>query len=219
MRAEVGYVALATQHTGRREGVGDVALATQHTGRLLPKGKGYVSENSRHNFLPSHRAFPSSARLLILHSTLNRPILHVVLLFPPCYLPPSSSSFFTIFFVLFDDIGVRKGKYKPESEEGRKLLAHELTHVAQNQNKEFVDHRTREELEEEAEANERTAESIQDPLVTRVIDGKEYTLPVSRWHNVSEDTRNNPGWAMRCVRPHRGSDHMCRRKGCRLFPP
>ena len=118
-REGVGDVALATQHTGRMEGVGDVALATQHTGqlgshclraclgeepRLLPKGKGYVPENLRHNFRPSHRAFPSSARLLILHSTLNRTILHVVLLFPPCYLPPSSSSFFTIFFVLFDDI-------------------------------------------------------------------------------------------------------------------
>ena len=54
--------------------------------------------------------------------------------------------------VVLDKIHVMPGHYKPESEEGRKLLAHELTHVAQNQNKEFVDHRTREELEEEAEA-------------------------------------------------------------------
>lgn len=90
-------------------------------------------------------------------------------------------------FVLFDDIGIRKGQYHPESEEGRKLLTHELTHVAQNQKKEFVDHRTREELEAEAEANERSAESIQDPLISRMIDGKEYTLPASRWHNVSEE--------------------------------
>ena len=89
-------------------------------------------------------------------------------------------------YVLLDDVKVRRDKYKPETEEGRKLLAHELTHVAQNQNKEFVDHRTREELEEEAEANERTAESIQDPLVTRKIHGKDVVLPASKWHEVSE---------------------------------
>ena len=89
-------------------------------------------------------------------------------------------------YVLLDDVKVRRDKYKPETEEGRKLLAHELTHLAQNQNKEFVDHRTREELEEEAEANERTAESIQDPLVTRKIHGKDVVLPASKWHEVSE---------------------------------
>ena len=90
-------------------------------------------------------------------------------------------------FVVLDDIHIMPGHYKPESEEGRKLLTHELTHVAQNKNKEFVDHRTREELEEEAEFNERTAESIQDPLVTRIISGKEVTLPASRWHEVSTE--------------------------------
>ena len=90
-------------------------------------------------------------------------------------------------FVVLDDIHIMPGHYKPESEEGRKLLTHELTHVAQNKNKEFVDHRTREELEEEAEFNERTAESIQDPLVTRTIRGEEVTLPASRWHEVSTE--------------------------------
>ena len=42
------------------------------------------------------------------------------------------------------DIFFRNGAYRPESEEGRKILAHELTHVAQN--------KKREELEREAEA-------------------------------------------------------------------
>ena len=98
-------------------------------------------------------------------------------------------------YVLLDDVKVRRDKYKPETEEGRKLLAHELTHVAQNQNKEFVDHRTREELEEEAEANERTAESIQDPLVTRKINGKDIVLPASMWHEVSQELfRYLPQW-------------------------
>ena len=89
--------------------------------------------------------------------------------------------------VVLDEIHIMPGKFQPESEEGRKLLTHELTHVAQNKTKEFVDHRTREELEEEAEFNERTAESIQDPLVTRTIRGEEVTLPASRWHEVSTE--------------------------------
>ncbi|MBR1616165.1 MAG: DUF4157 domain-containing protein, partial [Treponema sp.] len=45
--------------------------------------------------------------------------------------------------VILGDVYFRRGKFQPESEEGRKLLTHELTHVAQNKNKEFVDHRTR----------------------------------------------------------------------------
>ena len=89
--------------------------------------------------------------------------------------------------VVLDEIHIMPGKFQPESEEGRKLLTHELTHVAQNKTKEFVDHRTRKELEEEAEFNERTAESIQDPLVTRTIRGEEVTLPASRWHEVSTE--------------------------------
>ena len=93
---------------------------------------------------------------------------------------------FVLAFVVAEKIIMMRGQHKPETEEGRKLLAHELTHVAQNQNKEFVDHRTREELEEEAEANERTAESIQDPLVTRKVEGKDVVLPASMWHEVSQ---------------------------------
>ena len=36
--------------------------------------------------------------------------------------------------VVADRIYFRNGAYKPETEEGRKLLAHELTHIAQNRN-------------------------------------------------------------------------------------
>ena len=93
---------------------------------------------------------------------------------------------FVLAFAVAEKIIMMRGQHKPETEEGRKLLAHELTHVAQNQNKEFVDHRTREELEEEAVANERTAESIQDPLVTRKVEGKDVVLPASMWHEVSQ---------------------------------
>lgn len=49
-----------------------------------------------------------------------------------------------------NDIYFRNGAYKPETEEGRKTLAHELTHISQNKLKEEHLSTTKEELEKEA---------------------------------------------------------------------
>ncbi len=55
--------------------------------------------------------------------------------------------------------------YKPETEEGRKTIAHELTHVAQHRNRPLADNRTKEELEAEAEAAEKKEGMEEDPYV------------------------------------------------------
>jgi hypothetical protein len=52
------------------------------------------------------------------------------------------------------DIYFRNGAYRPETEEGRKTLAHELTHVAQYEEGHITNNSSREELEEEARINE-----------------------------------------------------------------
>jgi hypothetical protein len=76
-------------------------------------------------------------------------------------------------FVLADEIYFRSNKYNPTTEEGRKLLAHELTHVAQNENRE---NEGREELELEAEQAE-TAEAVQaNPAEAITIGGETYYL-------------------------------------------
>ncbi len=49
--------------------------------------------------------------------------------------------------MLGTDIFFRNGAYRPETEEGRKILAHELTHVAQNKRLEEYRGASREELE------------------------------------------------------------------------
>ena len=67
--------------------------------------------------------------------------------------------------VLGTDIFFRNGAYRPETEEGRKILAHELTHVAQNKECKPDDNRTREELEREAEAAEEREVHDDDPIV------------------------------------------------------
>ena len=91
--------------------------------------------------------------------------------------------------VLGTDIFFRNGAYRPETEEGRKILAHELTHVAQNKKREEYRGASREELEGEAEAAEKTVEDSGDPLITRRIGGREYKLRKSVWKVIDERTK------------------------------
>lgn len=63
------------------------------------------------------------------------------------------------------DIFFRNGEYRPETEEGRKLLAHELTHAAQNKDRDEYRNTSREELEAEAEREERKEDYEEDPFV------------------------------------------------------
>ena len=67
--------------------------------------------------------------------------------------------------VLGTDIFFRNGTYRPETEEGRKILVHELTHVAQNKKREEYRGASREELEGEAIEEERKETKDDDPIV------------------------------------------------------
>lgn len=89
-------------------------------------------------------------------------------------------------WVQFKEVG-RRGAIK--TEEGRKILAHELTHVAQNKKREEYRGASREELEREAEAAEKQVEDSGDPLITRRIGGREYKLRKSVWKVIDERTK------------------------------
>ena len=91
--------------------------------------------------------------------------------------------------VLGTDIFFRNGTYRPETEEGRKILAHELTHVAQNKKREEYRGASREELEREAEEAEKQVEDSRDPLIPRRIGGREYKLRKSVWKVIDERTK------------------------------
>lgn len=88
--------------------------------------------------------------------------------------------------VLGDKIYFRNGAYKPETEEGRKLLVHELTHIAQNKNREAYRMASKEYLENEAEANERKEEYTADQVITQKIGNKEYRIHKSEWKKIIE---------------------------------
>ena len=82
----------------------------------------------------------------------------------------------------------RNGAYKPETEEGRKLLAHELTHVAQNKEKEDYRNKSIDDKEKEAEEIEKNEEYNPDKIITRKIGGKEYSLKESVWKKIDKQT-------------------------------
>ena len=75
--------------------------------------------------------------------------------------------------------------YKPETEEGRKTLAHELTHVHQNKDDIFINHKTKDELESDAEQAEQIANYNPDPLIIKRIDGVEYRYRKSVWKKIA----------------------------------
>ena len=83
-----------------------------------------------------------------------------------------------------DRIYFRNGAYKPETEEGRKLLAHELTHIAQHKNREEYRNASKSELEREAEINELNEKYNPDPLIAKKIRGKEYRFRKSVWKRI-----------------------------------
>ena len=91
--------------------------------------------------------------------------------------------------VLGTDIFFRNGAYRPETEEGRKILAHELTHVVQNKKREEYRGASREELEREAEAAEKQVEDNGNPLITRRIGKKYYSFTQKEWNQINKNVK------------------------------
>jgi hypothetical protein len=91
------------------------------------------------------------------------------------------------------DIYFRNGAYRPETEEGRKLLAHELTHVAQYREGNTDKNINKKELEQEAVAAEGYEAYEEDPIVEVEIGGNEFRLRQSELSEVIEDAAEEAG--------------------------
>ena len=90
-----------------------------------------------------------------------------------------------------DTIFFRNGAYKPETEEGRKLLSHELTHVAQFRERPLADNRTKETLEAQAEYVEQSENYNADPLIEKVIGNTTYSFAKKEWKNITENIHSD----------------------------
>lgn len=100
------------------------------------------------------------------------------------YADEYTRSYHALALTIGSHIYFRNGAYKPETEEGRSILAHELTHVAQNSLKGFVDNSTKDELELAAELNEKNALYDTDPFITKKVNGKDVSLKKSVWKKI-----------------------------------
>lgn len=92
--------------------------------------------------------------------------------------------------MLGTDIFFRNGAYRPETEDGRKILAHELTHVAQNKKREEYRGASREKLEGEAEAAEKLFERQGERTKTIKIENIVYKLSEREYNKFMEELKD-----------------------------
>lgn len=136
------------------------------------------------------RTFPLETVELKIHEInhdekINNPIIHT-----GTYADELSRSLHAMAFAIANHIYFRNGAYKPETEEGRSLLAHELKHVSQNNEKILADNRTKNELEEEAIKEEKKEKY--DPTIykTVTINNKSYKLTYKQYKRFKELTNS-----------------------------
>ena len=87
------------------------------------------------------------------------------------YADEYARSFHALALVVGTDIYFRNGAYKLETEEERKTIAHELTHVAQHKNRPLADNRTKDELEAE-----KTEQPPTEPIVVIQAGCRQYRM-------------------------------------------
>jgi len=89
-------------------------------------------------------------------------------------------------FTIGSDIYFRDRGYNPNSEEGKKILNHELTHVTQFEEKRVTKNADHEELEKEAEVAETKADYDPDPCEPYHAGNKVFYLRKSQIKKVKE---------------------------------
>ena len=106
------------------------------------------------------------------------------------YADELTRSLHTLALTVGKDIYFRNKAYKPETEEGRKILAHELTHIHQQKKDILKGERTKESLEKEAENTERHFEHQTEKIRTVKIGNNVYKLNEHEYKKFMQDTKN-----------------------------
>ena len=127
------------------------------------------------NYL-NDREFPLETVNLMIHELNHEEDIGKVKLHVGAYADEYARSVHAMAFTVGNEIFFRNGAYKPETEEGRTLLAHELKHVAQNKEYLLADNRSSQQLESEAEIEELKEIHNSDSFLTMKVDGQEIKL-------------------------------------------
>ena len=85
----------------------------------------------------------------------------------------------------------RNNAYKPETEEGRKTIAHELAHIQQNKEDILEGQRPVEELESEAEAAEKVVEYKPDSIREIIFNGNKYKVTEKQYFQIMKNIKDN----------------------------
>jgi len=192
-RAEIRY--FSAVHSMFKEGLREKytilgSISGNHRGRLLRPNEQYTEyqrpEKTVKRPVEEDRVFPLETMTLkrfnAEHSTdIDKAIIHV-----GPYADEFARSFNALALTIGYDIFFRDKAYKPEAEEGRKTLAHELAHVMQYDEGKVDGSKPVKELESEAAAVERLEEYNSDPSHVVKVNGKPYRIRESEMDTVAD---------------------------------
>lgn len=132
------------------------------------------------------RVFPIDTVEIISFNTKHRAKAEMALIHTGAFADEYARSMNALAVTIANDIFFRNGAFKPETEEGRKVLAHELTHIAQWDEDRASNKEDHPILEAEAERAEDAESWVPDPLITVSVNGRQYTFPRSRMDSIGD---------------------------------
>jgi hypothetical protein len=143
----------------------------------------------------SDRIFPLETVEILSHNTAHDANIEKALIHAGPSADEFARSLNALAVTVGSDIYFRNGSYKPESEEGRTILAHELTHVRQYEEKRITKNSSREELENEAVQEEQQELYDPDPYTSISIDGEVFMLRESELKKLAyEEAQEIKAW-------------------------
>lgn len=120
------------------------------------------------------KVFPLETVYLNQNSTISNSVSKTANIHIGPYADDLAFSINALAFAVGYDIYFRGGKYQPETEEGRKIIAHELKHIEQHHEKRISLNTDIEDLEKEAEIAENMEEYESDPYNVYIINNKRF---------------------------------------------
>jgi hypothetical protein len=127
------------------------------------------------------RIFPMETVQIISHNTTHNDDIESAILHAGPSADEFARSLNALAITIGRDIYFRNGAYRPETEEGRTVLAHELTHVQQYEDKRITKSADMEVLEAEACGEEQKEVYDPDPYIRMQAGNNIYRIRTSRY--------------------------------------
>jgi hypothetical protein len=137
-------------------------------------------ENKINRSAENDRVFPLETMEIQHFNTKHNVDIERAMIHTGPYANEFTRSFNALALTIGYDIFFRDNLYKPSSEEGRKTIVHELTHVNQSYRKDFLLNKNIDVLEEEAEEAEIKETDEEDTVISINLNNNQYVIPKSQ---------------------------------------